>query len=113
MKGMGSLAHEWFHSLDNLLSESQGVQESTGDMLTEAPDTIENETLKSAFGDLIGAMTTGKTTAYKPFDYTDQDYKNNKNPKVGYGHSTVDMAVPAIPHNFVSGQIIKQLTVYN
>lgn len=76
MGGGGSLAHEWFHSMDNLLSESYGVPEQTGDMLTEAPETIQNEILKNAFGDLVGVMTKGEAVSYANFQYTSEDYKN-------------------------------------
>ena len=35
MRGGGSLAHEWFHALDNLIPESMGLNAGSGSMVTE------------------------------------------------------------------------------
>ena len=53
MKGAGSLAHEWFHALDNYLAKQKTGNIS--DMATSTHDTVREETAK-AFKDFVSAM---------------------------------------------------------
>ncbi len=106
MGGGGSLAHEWFHSLDNLLSEAYGTKDSKmDDMLTDNPTLIDNEDISTAYAELIQSMNAGDKVAYSPMKYTANDYRNGKynfdNPRSNLTKSlaeskTVDDAIDII-----------------
>lgn len=74
MGGGGSLAHEWFHSLDNLINEVQGI-ESNADEMGTAGAKIKDPELNQAFQELVTSMTTGDKTLNKEVTYTPDDYK--------------------------------------
>lgn len=72
--GGGSLAHEWVHSVDNLLPELMGVKESgKGDFITENPSILPDGPIKNAFVKLISAMTAGERPTAENFKITDKD----------------------------------------
>jgi hypothetical protein len=79
MGGGGSLAHEWFHSLDNLLSEaSTGDQVTAGDFATEDPTMIRDDDVRNAFSELTAAMNSGESKTYRKINYTPEDYRAAK-----------------------------------
>ncbi|MBQ9476025.1 MAG: hypothetical protein IJU69_07265, partial [Bacteroidales bacterium] len=53
MKGAGSLAHEWFHALDNYLAKQKTG--NTSDMATDTKNVVREE-MEQAFRDFVGAM---------------------------------------------------------
>lgn len=53
MKGAGSLAHEWFHALDNYLAKQKTG--NTSDMATDTKNVVREE-MAQAFRDFVGAM---------------------------------------------------------
>jgi hypothetical protein len=76
MGGGGSLAHEWFHALDNLLREALGEGESSSLwMATENHSEIRSEPVRKAFANLEKAMTEGTIRATRELAYTPQDYR--------------------------------------
>lgn len=75
MGGGGSLAHEWFHAFDNLLSESGGFGKSgKGEYLTESPKTG-NVEMDNAFIELVNKMSKGDMVYKQKKTYTATDYK--------------------------------------
>ena len=77
MKGGGSLGHEWFHAIDNILGEVLGVDGATGagkylsiDPMMVAEKSIN---LSVAFAKLQEAMKTGDVRAPEVFRITDKD----------------------------------------
>ncbi|MGP4716881.1 LPD1 domain-containing protein [Psychrobacter sp. T6-6] len=77
MKGGGSLGHEWFHAIDNILGEVLGVDGATGagkylsiDPMTVAEKSIN---LSVAFAKLQEAMKNGDVRAPEVFRITDKD----------------------------------------
>lgn len=82
MHGGGSLAHEWFHSFDNLLSEAMlggnidaWLTKPGKSHYRDAPDNIIPE-VKQAFTNLVNAMKSGTIPVMKKVDITDTDRKN-------------------------------------
>ncbi|WLG15052.1 LPD1 domain-containing protein [Psychrobacter cibarius] len=77
MKGGGSLGHEWFHAIDNILGEVLGVDGATGagkylsiDPMMAAEKSIN---LSVAFAKLQEAMKNGDVRAPEVFRITDKD----------------------------------------
>lgn len=77
MKGGGSLGHEWFHAIDNILGEVLGVDGATGagkylsiDPMMVAEKSIN---LSVAFAKLQEAMKNGDVRAPEVFRITDKD----------------------------------------
>lgn len=63
MRGGGSLGHEYFHALDNLLKDlSTGVAGSAGFFCTEAPHDIPDPDLSAAFMKLQSALVKGEAS---------------------------------------------------
>jgi hypothetical protein len=78
MGGGGCLGHEWFHALDNLLSEAMtGNASGSDDYLTEGLSLMEGA-LKEAFTALRTALGTGGKRLPVLFSYTDKDWKTAK-----------------------------------
>ena len=76
MSGGGALAHEWFHAIDNLVKEAEGVGESgADDFITERPTLLPPGPLRDAFVGLREAMMAGEHQATNTFQYTAQDYR--------------------------------------
>lgn len=89
MGGGGCLAHEWFHSLDNLLLEAETGQPSGIDTYaTEAPTGLPGE-LGAAMTELMTAISAGSFRQGKTHAYTSLDVKTaaaNLRPRPGdYG----------------------------
>ena len=74
MAGGGSLAHEWFHCVDNLAKEATGNEPSTAeDFATEAPGSIPDPELSAAFAALTSAMTEGPYRRTETLTYTEAE----------------------------------------
>ncbi|MDR1529833.1 MAG: hypothetical protein LBS40_05480 [Burkholderiales bacterium] len=73
MAGGGTLAHEWFHSVDNLLSEAEGRKTNTSDHFTEQLSEIKNPKIKEAALGLINALKAGNERATKTLEYSEDD----------------------------------------
>lgn len=77
MKGGGSLGHEWFHAIDNILGEVLGVDGATGagKYLSVNPMMVASKSSKLAvaFAELQEAMQNGDIRAPEVFRVTDKD----------------------------------------
>lgn len=77
MKGGGSLGHEWFHAIDNILGEVLGVDGATGagKYLSVNPMMVveKSSKLSVAFAELQETMTNGDVRAPEAFRITDKD----------------------------------------
>lgn len=87
--GGGCLAHEWFHSLDNLLLEAETGQPSGVDTYaTETPAGLPGE-LGAAMAELMTVISAGSFRQGKTYEYTSLDVKTaaaNLKPRPGgYG----------------------------
>ena len=76
MGGGGSLAHEWFHAMDNMTSAAvNGVDGSAKDFVSENLDLLPQGELRDAWSNLIQVMNHGDHYATKKITYTDKDYR--------------------------------------
>lgn len=75
MGGGGTLAHEWFHALDNLAGEAEGGTSGVGDFFTENPDTLPPGELREAVKALRSAMLDGPHQASRTETYTADDVR--------------------------------------
>lgn len=79
MKGGGSLGHEWFHAIDNILGEVLGADGATGagKFLSIEPDLVADKSsnLARAFADLQNTMKIGDVRSPETFRITDRDVK--------------------------------------
>lgn len=76
MAGGGSLAHEWFHMVDNLVKEATtGVGSSVDDFATENAGMLDDPRLKGAFSDLTKAMMSGPHRRITTLQYTETEEK--------------------------------------
>lgn len=77
MKGGGSLGHEWFHAIDNILGEVLNIDGATGSkvMLTVDPSILGDSALGSAFTRLQDAMMLGVTRSPERFKITAKDVR--------------------------------------
>ena len=76
MGGGGCLAHEWFHAVDNLVKEAEGVGDSgVDDFLTESPSLLPAGELRDAFSQLHKAMHEGTQRTREVHAYTAKDVK--------------------------------------
>lgn len=76
MSGGGSLAHEWFHAVDNLIKEAEGLGGSgVDDWLTENPSILPAGPLRDAFQNLRRAMMDGEHQLTTKMQYTAADYR--------------------------------------
>lgn len=74
-KGGGSLGHEWFHALDNLIVEIVTGKPGTADFVTVMPDMLPAGELRNAFRTLRDVMTSGDHQATRTLAYTAEDVK--------------------------------------
>jgi hypothetical protein len=74
MGGGGSLAHEWFHALDNLLSETNGGISKDDTYVTTGKGDLKNKEISEAFGILSNQMTEGNVPIKEEIGYTNKDY---------------------------------------
>lgn len=72
MGGGGSLAHEWFHAFDNLITETMGEGASGVRFQSDSPSTIENPEFRKTFEDLSNSMLTGTVRVNKMVAVTDK-----------------------------------------
>lgn len=75
MGGGGTLAHEWFHALDNLLVEAVGGDAGTDDFLTESQSKLPPGDLRDAFAGLHEALTSGERRVAREITYTGEDHR--------------------------------------
>lgn len=76
MAGGGSLAHEWFHMVDNLVKEATtGVGSSVDDFATENAGMLDDPRLKGAFSELTSAMMSGPHRKMDTIQYTETEEK--------------------------------------
>ncbi|GAA0319147.1 LPD1 domain-containing protein [Psychrobacter aestuarii] len=77
MKGGGSLGHEWFHAIDNILGEVLAVDGATGigKYLSVNPKMVveKSASLSEAFAKLQETMTIGDSRAPEAFKVTHKD----------------------------------------
>jgi hypothetical protein len=78
MKGGGSLGHEWWHAVDNIMAETEGGTSSKDAFVTVDPDLLPNGALKSAVQQLRAAMFDGPHRTTESHAYTDRDVKTAK-----------------------------------
>lgn len=73
MKGGGSLGHEWFHAIDNILAEVMDVDGGTsaGLFLSKDSSILGDRPLNAAFNKLRSAMLEGDIRAPESFDITE------------------------------------------
>jgi hypothetical protein len=72
--GGGTLGHEWFHALDNLLSEMQsGKASGEDDFATEDPEGLLQGPLQEAMKGLVRTMTEGNIRREEKVSYTGLD----------------------------------------
>jgi len=74
MKGGGSLAHEWFHALDNLIPESMGLDNGANGMVTESSELRSKlpPAVASALERLVDDMRKGDQRAIKNYPVTNE-----------------------------------------
>lgn len=75
MKGGGSLGHEWFHAIDNILGEVLGIDGATsaGTFLSDDSSILGDHPLNGAFGKLRSAMLEGDTRSPETFKVSQND----------------------------------------
>jgi phospholipid N-methyltransferase len=79
MGGGGSLAHEWFHALDNMAKEAEGGGASgKDDFITERPDLLPQGELRDAVTALRSAMFDGPHYAMNVETYSARDVQMAK-----------------------------------
>ena len=110
MGGGGTLAHEWFHALDNMAGEAEGGSSGVRDYFTENPDLLPAGELREAAKALRAAMLDGEHRVTKKETYTADDVRlaqRNMNSRFPNGISTmirnagnVHDAVQAIERHF-------------
>jgi len=84
-KGGGALAHEWFHSLDNMAAEFEtGKPAGKDDFLTENPDLLPEGKLKDSVKQLVSAIWSGNHRVTKDMSYTAQDFARAKREFTGF-----------------------------
>jgi 2-polyprenyl-3-methyl-5-hydroxy-6-metoxy-1,4-benzoquinol methylase len=77
--GGGSLAHEWFHALDNMAKEAEGMGESGAhDFITENPHLLPPGELRDATIALRSAMLDGTHQHTELVSYTASDVRMAK-----------------------------------
>ncbi|MGP5656818.1 LPD1 domain-containing protein [Psychrobacter celer] len=75
MKGGGSLGHEWFHAIDNILGEVLNIDGATGAnvFLSSDSSALGDTPLNSAFNELRNVMTLGNVRSPEVFKITQKD----------------------------------------
>lgn len=77
MKGGGSLGHEYFHALDNLIQDlmTQSTSGKAGFFATETPHLLPESLTKNAFVTLRTAMLEGDESLTETLKLTDKDFR--------------------------------------
>ena len=75
MKGGGSLGHEWFHAIDNILGEVLNIDGATGAnvFLSDNSSALGDSPLNAAFTELRDVMKKGEVRSPEPFKITQKD----------------------------------------
>jgi len=75
MGGGGCLAHEWFHALDNMISEIEtGKPTGKNNFLSEDPELLPAGKLRDAMIDLKDAILSGDIPIKRSVAYSEHDY---------------------------------------
>ncbi|PTQ86804.1 LPD1 domain-containing protein, partial [Agitococcus lubricus] len=76
MKGGGSLGHEYFHALDNLMQDlmNQSTSGKAGFFATETPHLLPDSLTKQAFMALSSAMLEGSQVLTETLKLTEKDF---------------------------------------
>lgn len=95
MAGGGSVAHEWFHMVDNLVKEATtGVASGVDDWATQSSRSLEDPELKAAFTNLTTAMMSGPHRKTVTIRYTETEERLSKT-NMESTHGTVRQAIRA------------------
>lgn len=95
-KGGGSLGHEWFHSLDNLIVEMVTGAPGPADFATSNPDMLPSGELRDAFRALVQALVSGSHQATQTLRYSAEDVKlAARNVKPDYPTQTARLIMTA------------------
>lgn len=107
MAGGGTLAHEWFHALDNVLAEmTHGRPGSSKDWATLDPAKLPEGRIKDAVANLRRAMSEGNERAEVPVSYTGVDVRVAKrNFERPYG--PLSQAIAAAPDANAAAQVVR------
>lgn len=93
MKGGGSIGHEWFHAMDNMMPEMlTGVSGAKDNFMTADPDLIPAGNLREAMRALKKAMFDGDQRPAETIKYTGADIENAKHNTKDRGYG---MTAPA------------------
>lgn len=85
MAGAGTLAHEWFHCVDNLVKEAvANTPSGADDYATLAPESVEHPEIAQAFRDLVRTMVDGQHRRTQALDYTEAEERWAKSNMMGY-----------------------------
>lgn len=114
MSGAGSLAHEWFHCVDNLVKEAvTGLPSGAEDFATLSPASVNHPALQEAFGGLMRAITTGPHRQMGETVYTEAEerfaaynmdsYRGGRMQQMIKAAESVQAAVDAVDAMFTSG----------
>ena len=87
MRGGGSLGHEYFHFLDNVINEVMGQENvSIGSYGTRKPEALPEGSLRAAFQQLKTAMLGGNNVVVQLYAYGDREIKwAKRNMESSYG----------------------------
>ena len=98
MAGAGSLAHEWFHCVDNLVKEAtSGVPSDQEDFATENPGSVDHAELSAAFRSLTEAMTSGPHRKMAEMHYSEAEEAWAKH-NMSFGMGRVRGDIKSAPH---------------
>ncbi len=76
MGGGGCLGHEWFHAMDNLVTEAElGHPGNSDTYLTETPELLPPGELRDAFAGVRDAILSGDKQLLEYIDYSDKDFR--------------------------------------
>jgi hypothetical protein len=86
--GAGSLAHEWFHMLDNLVKEAvSGIASDQEDFATLNPAIVDDPKIAGAFRGLVTAMMEGPHRKVETMSYTESEERWADHNVAGYSSS--------------------------
>lgn len=87
MRGGGSLGHEYFHFLDNVINEVMGQENvSIGSYGTRKPEALPDGSVRIAFEQLKNAMLDGNNVVVQLYAYGDHEIKwAKRNMESSYG----------------------------
>lgn len=75
MGGGGTLGHEWFHALDNMMLEAEGGESGKDSFASHTPEKLPVGELREAMTELVNAMTKGNYRTKIAVEYTPADIR--------------------------------------